>query len=1161
MNSIKKILLVLITASALAAAPNLRAADNDNDLNSHDTVGGALVADGVTSGAGNILVTAGAGNSLNTTCPSSEVAKGQTTGSPVIITNGAFVWSTADIALKGRPNLSLIRHFNSYDARDGIFGKGWTTRCEKSLTRVIEYEQSDTGVSEPKLTYIYRTAIGRRYDFVESTNNNFLSPDGLQDVSLTLNSDGTVALTDQANNTERYNNLGQLVAEIDRNGNAVNYSYQNGALARMADSNGRYLQFTFDSSGHVSTVTDHTGRVWQYAYNSEGTLASVTDPMGGVMRYSYVPISRPADAQQYYAISQITDTAGVAIINVTYADDGRVATYTEGENTYTYNFRSRDGYHYKTDSMDFTWWYKLDEMGNKVEVWTPSSTRYADLFEYNQDAQLVKYTDKAQTEFSFEYDLLGRATGATTPDGTTRYSYVDNTNWLASVTSVSGRTVALSYDAKGNVSQVTDPAGNSAKYNWSTNGDLLTATDPLDNVVTQEVNSVGQPLKVTDPLGRSTTFAYDNRGNLVSVTNAQGDSTTLEYDLLDRLVRSTNALGHITQNSYDSAGRLLQVTDPAGGTTQFAYDTFGRVVSETRADGSVYSYTYRTDNLLATSTDPRDIVTQYNYDRSKRLTSSRAGRDTYSYAYDIQDRLTRATGGVTVSMSYDAMHRLLTETQGSTTTAYQYNNEGELVGMDAVGESLAYTYDNRGLLNSWTTPAGTHRYTHDPAGRLIGHTYPVGDVATMSFDAASQLLQQDYSQLGGPDLQYSYDTLGRMSTVKGKGNADWNYRYDAISRLIGATHEQDYSYSYDTLGNRLDNGGVYDIFNKLLENNDYSYTYDEAGSLINRVNKTTGEEMRLSYNGFGRQSAVEIAPAVGAAAATNASYVYDAFGRRVSKTVDRARTDFRWQGNNLLAEYEGISNTALYRYDGGYAAAEFVAAGGESNQVLSDYLGNPETLVSSVGTSVWHSGFEPFGAAVSANNSNLFEFNQRSPGQYFDAETGLSYNTHRFYDVNTGRYIRSDPIGIHGGLNSYIYADGNPVMKIDPYGLQSIHGKPSDSCFKQKRNFHDKVTDPIGSGRRMEGAIRTSSGNMACSDVMGSQYKAGDNLISGGEVGVPFFGDATSARSLGKNIVKSSRAAVLEFSFWCKEVYREKWTPSVDWLKNSVSDILEAESE
>ncbi|TWI42207.1 RHS repeat-associated protein [Pseudoduganella flava] len=57
----------------------------------------------------------------------------------------------------------------------------------------------------------------------------------------------------------------------------------------------------------------------------------------------------------------------------------------------------------------------------------------------------------------------------------------------------------------------------------------------------------------------------------------------------------------------------------------------------------------------------------------------------------------------------------------------------------------------------------------------------------------------------------------------------------------------------------------------------------------------------------------------------------------------------------------------------------------------------------------------------------------RYPGQYADEETGLHYNTFRYYDPDVGRYVGQDPIGLLGGANLYGYA-ANPTGRADPLG-------------------------------------------------------------------------------------------------------------------------------
>lgn len=105
----------------------------------------------------------------------------------------------------------------------------------------------------------------------------------------------------------------------------------------------------------------------------------------------------------------------------------------------------------------------------------------------------------------------------------------------------------------------------------------------------------------------------------------------------------------------------------------------------------------------------------------------------------------------------------------------------------------------------------------------------------------------------------------------------------------------------------------------------------------------------------------------------------------------------------------------------------------------NDHLGTPQALSDAAGRIVWAAEYEPFGLArvsKDPDGDGIFVINNlRFPGQYYDTETDLHYNYHRYYDPQTGRYLTPDPIGLVGGLNPYRYVRNNPVNFTDPLGL------------------------------------------------------------------------------------------------------------------------------
>jgi RHS repeat-associated protein len=104
---------------------------------------------------------------------------------------------------------------------------------------------------------------------------------------------------------------------------------------------------------------------------------------------------------------------------------------------------------------------------------------------------------------------------------------------------------------------------------------------------------------------------------------------------------------------------------------------------------------------------------------------------------------------------------------------------------------------------------------------------------------------------------------------------------------------------------------------------------------------------------------------------------------------------------------------------------------------INDNLGTPQALTDEERTAVWQASYLPFGKALVNPNSSIIN-NFRFPGQYYDGETGLHYNYHRYYEPSTGRYLMADPIGQAGGLNIFAYTLNNPINFIDPLGLEDI---------------------------------------------------------------------------------------------------------------------------
>ncbi|MBC3237547.1 RHS repeat protein, partial [Pseudomonas lurida] len=86
--------------------------------------------------------------------------------------------------------------------------------------------------------------------------------------------------------------------------------------------------------------------------------------------------------------------------------------------------------------------------------------------------------------------------------------------------------------------------------------------------------------------------------------------------------------------------------------------------------------------------------------------------------------------------------------------------------------------------------------------------------------------------------------------------------------------------------------------NRLMIQGDHHYDYDAYGNLI-RERRGKGHTLVTEYRYDCQHRLIGTTQPNG----QTASYRYDPFGRRISKTVDGITTEFFWQGDTLIAEH------------------------------------------------------------------------------------------------------------------------------------------------------------------------------------------------------------------------------------------------------------------
>lgn len=954
-------------------------------------------------------------------CQASTCDPCNSTGSPVYIPTGHLIWSDTDITLKGRPYLGVVRTYNSHDPRDGLFGNGWTAGCDVGL-----YTSTTGGETK----YVLRAANGKRYEYVRGNDGKVIPPPGRFEQVLPQ-TDGTLHLLYLDNRREIFRADGQLSASLDANANRINYGYDGAdRLLNVSDMNGRSFAFTYNGVGRVSHVSDQTGRTWRYDYDLNGNLLSVTDPLGGVRRYEYQSYTPVGDGHTYQHLTKVTDPSGVVVSDVTYNGE-RVATYTDGQDRYTYGYNTSTKTVTKTDSVGSRWTFVYNDQGLIPRKVDPRGSTVIRVFDVNGRA--TSTTDPTARVWTATYDNLGRTLTRTNPLGeTTQFEYSGTNPAPVSITSPTGRVTRIAYDANQNPIMVTDPAGAVTRFEWNAAGDLVERVDALGNRDTFTYSPIGLLLSASDALSRTKRWSYDVLGRSVAVQNPVGEVTRFTYDTLDRIEQVVDPLGQTTVFVYDPAGRLTELTDARGSATTFTYDGFGRLANETAPAGRITQYGYRADNLPAQVTMPDLRTVSYAYDAAKRITQENAGGEVIRYAYSARGELTSAVGpGGSLSFTYDAAGRLIQDVSNGKTLQRTFSGEGERLSLAALGATTTYGRDTRGLVSSISSVAGTFGLSYDALGRRTGLTFPNAAVATYRFDAAGQLASIGHSGPFTTTYAYSFDAAGRIVRQSGDG-PDWTYAYDAAGRLVGANHgAESFAYSYDAAGNILGSGRIYDVANRLTEDAEFSYAYDANGNLTRKQSKGTGARTLYAWNAKSQLLRVErFADAAATTPLKTLVFTYDPLGRRASKTEDGVIERYVYDGVDLIATLNSVGNVVKsFTFGPGIDQPLAKEQSGQAQSYHSNHLGSIMATTSAAGVASQYQ-YDPYGkTTVTGDGSNPFRYTAREQ----DAQD-LYYYRARYYDPMMERFVSEDPLGLAAGPHLYAYVLGNPVRYTDPLG-------------------------------------------------------------------------------------------------------------------------------
>ncbi|WP_185021893.1 RHS repeat-associated core domain-containing protein [Pseudomonas poae] len=813
-------------------------------------------------------------------------------------------------------------------------------------------------------------------------------------------------------------------------GDAYQFDYDlQAGITRITDGLQRVSTRHWNSQHQIILYSDNLNHTWLFEWNDERQLLSATDPQGGRFEYSY-------------------DEAGNLI--------GETDPLGRSDSTLWLEHWALPLV--ETDAADNSWQYRYDPRGNCIAETDPlgNITRYR----YDAHGQVVEIIDATGKSKKLRWNPFGQLVEHIDCSGyPTRFSY-DERGYLQVIIDALGERTQFSYDAQGRLLTTQLPDGRTEQYQRDASGQLVGYTDPAGHTTLYQHNRRGQVRQRTDAHGRQVQFGYDSYGRLQALINENGERYRFAWDAGDRLVEQQDLDGSAKRYDYDALDNITTVTAvPAP---------------------------YGNGLALVPDTPPDPIVHRLERDAVGRLVAKTTDDGRTDYSYDAVDQLTAVTftdlqgNSQALGFAYDALGQLIAEHSAAGALQHHYDELGNLIQTQLPdGRWLNRLYYGSGHLHQINLDGQViSDFERDRLHREVLRTQ--GQLSTRSeYDRSGRLRSRQRRLASQPALmpaaaqkQFEYDPadnlIGKLDQQPAAQHRQLLH-YDATGRIIASQdslHGQRETFAYDAAANLLDgpqSGAGLVVHNKLLTYQDKRYRYDAFGRTIEKRSAKRGIQ-RFAYDAESRL--VEVRNDDGSVV----RMTYDPLGRRIGKTEHGSdgyplgESRFTWDGLRLLQEHKH-SQTSVYVYDDeGYEPIARVDGMGPLQKIRyyhNDLNGLPEQLTEADGHNVWRATYQVWGNTVEEMREPYYieEQNLRFQGQYLDRETGLHFNTFRFYDPDVGRFTTPDPIGLLGGFNLYQYTP-NPFTWMDPLGLscssdaKKLGGRLGKAPSKDYRAHH-----------------------------------------------------------------------------------------------------------